>query len=68
MEDLLVDKEHRAAMDPSTKRTAMSSEDWDKLDIKVRSIILLCLSYSILMNVSREDSAKKLCETLGNLY
>ena len=46
----------------------MSSEDWDKLDRKVRSMIRLCLLDLVLLNVSEEDSAKKLWEKLGNLY
>ena len=41
------------AMDPGTKPIAMSKEDWDKLDRKVRSEIFLCLSTSVLLNVSR---------------
>ena len=46
----------------------MSTKDWEKLDRKVRSTIRLCLSDSVLLNVSGEDSAKKLWEKLGNLY
>ena len=68
MEDLLVDKEQWAIVDPCTKPTAMSLEDWDKLDRKERRIICLCLLDSVLLNVSREDSTKKLWEKLGNLY
>ena len=55
-------------MDPCTKTTAMSKEYWDKLDRKVRSMIRLCLSYSVLLNVSGEESVKKLWDKLGNLY
>ena len=68
MEDLLVDKEQWAAVDPGTKPTSVSTEDWEKLDRKVRSTIHICLSYSVLLNVSREDSGKKQWEKLGNLY
>ena len=67
MEDLLVDKEQWATVDPGTKPTGVSTEDWEKLDRKVRSMIRLCLSDSILLNVSREDSRKELWEKLGNL-
>ena len=35
MEDILVDKEQWAVVDLGTKPTAMSKEDWDKLDRKV---------------------------------
>ena len=68
MEDLLVDKEQWAVVDPGTKPTGVSTEDWEKLDRKARSTIRLCLSDSVLLNISGEDSAKKLWEKLGNLY
>ena len=64
----MVDKEQWAAVDPGTKPTSVSTEDWEKLDRKARSTIRLCLSDSVLLNVSGEDSAKKLWEKLGNLY
>ena len=51
-----------------TNTTVMSKEDWDKLDRKERSTVDLCLSNSTSLNVSGEDSAKKLWEKLGNLY
>ena len=68
MEDLLVDNEQWATVDPGTKPTGVSTEDWEKLDRKVRSMIHLCLSNSVLLNVYGEDSTKKLWEKLGNLY
>ena len=68
MEDLFIDKEQWAIVDPDTKPTGVSTEDWEKLDRKARSTIRLCLSNSVLLNVSGEDSAKKLWEKLGNLY
>ena len=58
MQYLLVDKEQWAVVDPGTKSADMLSEDWEKLDKKVRSTICLCASDSVLLNVSREDSAK----------
>ena len=64
MEDLLVDKEQWVAVDPGTKPTGVSTKDWEKLDRKVRSTIHLCLSDSVLLNVSGEDSAKK---TMGKV-
>ena len=45
-------------MDPGTKPTGVSTEDWEKLDRKVRRTIRLCLSDSVLLNVSREDCEK----------
>ena len=55
-------------MDPGTKPTATSQDDWDKLEIRARSTIRLCLSDSVVLNVSSEDSAVKLWEKLGSLY
>ena len=68
MEDLLVDKEQWVAVDPGTKPTAMLKDDWDKLDKKKRSTIFLCLLDLVLLNVFREDSAKKLWEKLWSMY
>ena len=68
MEYLLVDKEQWAVVDPGTKPTSMSIEDWEKLDRKVRIKIFLCLSDPILLNVFGEESVKKLWEKLRNLY
>jgi len=68
MGDLLVNKEQWDAMNPSTKPIPMSSKDWKKLHRKARNTIHLFLSDLVLLNVSREDSPKKLWEKLGNLY
>ena len=65
MEDLLVDQEQWITVDPVTKPTATSQEDWDKLERRARSTIRLCLSDSVLLNVSGEDSAVKLWEKLA---
>ena len=48
MEDLLVDKDQWITVDPGTKPTAMSDEDWKKLDQKAKSTIRLCVSDSVL--------------------
>ena len=55
MEDLLVDKDQWIFVDPGTKPTAMSDEDWKKLDWKAKRTIRLCVSDSILLNVSRKN-------------
>ena len=68
MEDLLVDKAQWVVVDPGKKPTAMSKEDWDKLDRKERSTIHLSLLVSVLLNAYGEDFANKLWEKLGNLY
>ena len=49
MEDLLVDKDQRIVVNPGTKPTRVSDEEWKKLDWKVKSTIRLCVSDSILL-------------------
>ena len=68
MEDLLVDKDQWIAIDPGTKPTTMSDEDWKKLDRKAKSTIRLCVSDSVLLNVSGEATMNTLWEKLGTLY
>ena len=46
----------------------MSDEDWNKLDQKAKSTIWLCVSDSVLLNVSGEATTKTLWEKLGTLY
>ena len=55
-------------MDPSTAPKVTSTDDWKKLNQKEKRIIRLCLSDSLLLNVSEEAMAKDLWENLGNLY
>ena len=55
-------------VDPGTKPTTMSDEDWKKLDWKAKSTIRLCISDSVLLNVSGEATAKTLWDKLGTLY
>ena len=68
MEDLLVDKDQWIAVDPGTKPTAMSDEDCKKLDRKAKSTIRLCVSDSVLLNVSGKATAKTLWDKLTTLY
>ena len=68
MEDLLVDKDQWIAVDPGTKPTKMSDEDWKKLYRKAKTTIRLCVSDSVLLNVSGEATTKNLWEKLGTLY
>ena len=68
MEDLLVDKDQWIVVDPGTKPMAMSDEDWKKLDRKAKSTIRLCVSGSVVLNVSREATVKTLWDKLGTLY
>ena len=68
MEDLLVDREQWNVVDLGTKCTAMSQDDWDKLERRAKSKIQLCFLEFALLNVSGEDSAVKLWQKLGSLY
>jgi hypothetical protein len=68
MEDLLVERDQWIMMDPGTAPTGTSTDDWKKLDLKVRSTIRLCLSNSVLLNVLEEATTKDLWDKLGNLY
>ena len=52
MEDLLVDRDQWIAVDPGTSPTRIFADDWKKLDQKAKSTIQLCLSDSVLLNVS----------------
>ena len=68
MEDLLVDKDQWIAVDPGTKPTGVTNEEWKKLDRKAKSTIRLCVSDSVLLNVSGEATSKALWDKLGTLY
>jgi hypothetical protein len=68
IEDLLVDREQWEVVCPGTIPTGMSREEWEKLERRERSMIQLCLADSVLLNVSGEDSTKKLWDKLGSLY
>lgn len=46
----------------------VSDEEWKKLDRKAKSTIRLCVSDSVLLNVSGEATAKALWDKLGTLY
>ena len=48
--------------------TGTSADDWKKTDRKAKSTIQLCLSDSVLLNVSEEPTNKDLWDNLGNLY
>jgi hypothetical protein len=66
MENLLVDRDQWIAVDRGTAPTRTSADDWKKMDQKAKSTIRLCLSDSVLLNVSEEATAKDLWEKLGN--
>jgi hypothetical protein len=68
MEYLLVDRDQWVTVDPGIAPTGTSVNDWKKLDRKVKSTIRLCLSDSILLNVSEEAKTKYLWDKLGKLY
>jgi hypothetical protein len=68
MEDLLVERDQWIMVDPSTAPTRTSTDDWKKLDQKVKITIRLCLSDSVLLNVLEEATTKYLWDKMGNLY
>jgi hypothetical protein len=68
MEDLLVERDQWIMVDPGTAPTGTSADDWKKMDRKAKSTIRLCLSDSVLLNVSEEATTKDLWEKLGKLY
>eukprot|EP00253_Pinus_taeda_P024909 PITA_24909 len=55
-------------VDPGTKPTGVSDEEWKKLDWKAKSTILLCVSDSVFLNVSGEAMVKALWDKLGTFY
>jgi hypothetical protein len=68
MEDLLVERDQWIMVDPGMKPTGTLANDWKKLDRKEKSTIQLCLSDSVLLNVSEEATAKDLWDKLRKLY
>ena len=68
MGDSLVEKDQWIMVDPGTKPTRMSNEEWKKLDRKAKRTIRLCVSNSVLLNVSGEATTKALYDKLGTLY
>jgi len=68
MDDMLVDKDQWITVDPCTKPTRVSNEEWKNLDRKAQSTVRLCVSDSVLMNVSGEATVKALWDKLGTLY
>jgi hypothetical protein len=55
-------------VDPGTTPIGTSTDDWKKLDHKVKNTIRLCLSHLILLNVSEEYTTNDLWDKLGKLY
>ena len=63
-----MDKDQWIAVDLGTKPMGVSSEEWEKLDWKAKRKIRLCVSNSVLLNVSGEAIVKALWDKLGTLY
>jgi hypothetical protein len=68
MEDLLVDRDPCIMIDLGSAPVEGLVDDWKNLDLKAKSTILLCLSDSVLLNLSEEAIAKNLWDNLGKLY
>ena len=65
---ILVDQEKSIVVYPRTTLTSTSKDDYEKLYNKSRHIILVCVVDSVFLNVSDEETLKKLWDKLGNLY
>ena len=63
-----MDKDQWIVVDPGTKPSGVTDEEWKKLDRKAKSTIRLCVSDSILLNVSGEATTKTLWDKLGTWY
>jgi hypothetical protein len=50
------------------KPSLMKDEDWVVLEIKERSLIRICLTNLVLLNVSEEPIMTSLLKNLGDLY
>jgi hypothetical protein len=68
IEYLLVDREKWIAVCLGTMTTCMSTKEWEKIERRERSTFRIYLAYLVLLNVSGEDSTKKLWDKLGSLY
>jgi hypothetical protein len=68
IEDLFVDREKWETIYLGTIPTCILREEWEKLEIRARSMIQICLENLVLLNVSGEDSTKKMLDKLGRLY
>ena len=63
-----MDKDQWITVDLGTKPKKISDEYWKKLGQKAKSTIRLCVSDSVLLNVSGEATTKNFWDKLGILY
>ena len=69
MRDLLVQPGlQKALAGKSKKPIAMSEWEWEDLDVKALSTILLCLVDEVLFNILGEDTTSGLWSKLESLY
>ena len=68
MKYLLTNQEIWIVVHLKTPLIGMAMKALEKLKRKSRSVIQLSLVDSMLLNVFREDTTKKLWDKLGNLY
>jgi hypothetical protein len=68
MEYILVDRDQWIAVDPYTSPPRTLAGDCKNLDWKAKNAIRLCLSDSVLLNVSEEATTKDFWDKLGKLY
>ena len=51
-----------------SKKSVMSDDEWEELDMRAASLIRLCLAKNVLANIQGTTSAKELWERLEELY
>lgn len=69
MEALLIQRDLSIALEGKSKKpTAMTDEEWAKLDRKAVATIRLSLPNNMLFNVASETTAKGLWEKLSDMY
>ena len=69
MRSLLIKHDLAIAIEGKAKKpTAMSDEDWTKIDEKTMAEIFLSLSANVLFNVNNEMSTKAISDKLHSMY
>jgi len=59
---------HKTLQEKSTKPASMSNENWEEIDLKVPSMIQLCLTNEVMYNVMDEETDTSLWSRLEMLY
>jgi hypothetical protein len=68
MEEFLEERNQWLAIKKDKKPDDVSQVEWDRLDKKAWGTSWLCLSDSVPLNVTREETAHKLWNNLDEIY